>query len=88
MELTGKSKHLMFMNHMMAEIMDTVSEIFDAETDPEVSWHVFRTFLRKIKKEHVEAYNEYMECDVEDEPEESEIWKWRRENPDKYKPHK
>ena len=84
MELTGKSKQMMFMNHMMAEIMDAVPEIFDAETDPEVSWYVFRTFLRKVKKTHIEAYNEYMESDSEDEPKESEISKWRRENPDKY----
>lgn len=73
-------KYRLFIDRMKFEIEEAVGECFDSSTDPEICFSVFRNFLRKIKKENVKEYLEFMESDDDFELEDSEIAKWRKLN--------
>lgn len=86
LDIKGSLKYRLYLDTLRYDIAEAAQYAFDFETDPEVCWGVFREYLRKLKKQHVEEYQEYLESDVEEELPESEISKWRRENPQLYKP--
>lgn len=82
-EFTGLTRYYKFIDNMQVDIVEAVENCFDKEADPEVSWSVFRDYLRRIKKQHKEEYGLYLESDMEEDLPESEMARWRRENPNK-----
>ena len=80
--LSEETRYRLFIDRMINDISVLAEDIFDADHDPEVIWSVFRRELQKLKKEHSQRYGLYMESEDETEFPESEISKWRRENPD------
>lgn len=75
-----KTKYRLFIDGMKADIIESVDEIFDFEKDPEITFDVFRSLLRRYKKENKKQYLKLLESDCEEPLEESEISKWRRLN--------
>ena len=65
MEHNIETKLRIFLNHTFkAEVAELMEGCFSADTDPEVSWQLFREQLRKLKKRHCELYMEYLETDA------------------------
>jgi len=73
-------KYRMFIDAMKAHISEAVQGCFDADTDPNVCWEVFREALRKFKRENIKSYQMFLDSDDETPLPESEISKWRRNN--------
>lgn len=77
--MQASTKLNFFVNDEMPRTIRNMMEVFfDRDTDPEVSWHLFRQELRKLKKRHKELY---LDCGEEDDHTvyESAISKHRRE---------
>jgi len=75
MEQTIETRLRLFLNYTLkAEVAELMEGCFTAETDPEVSWQLFREQLRKLKKRHCELYVEYLESDAPD----NEPTKWQK----------
>jgi len=62
------------------ELSECILGVFEKDTDPEVSWQLLRGLIKKLKKEHVELYTEYLDTEDDNEAPESAIAKHRREN--------
>ena len=48
------------------EIAECIDGVFTNDTDPRVSWELLRSLLRKLKKEHEQLYELYMETDADE----------------------
>jgi hypothetical protein len=75
MDYNAETKLRIFLNHeFKAEVAELLEGCFATDTDPEVSWQLFREQLRKLKKQHCNLYEEYMESDAPDD----ELTEWQK----------
>lgn len=79
MELTGEVKYLRDSDVLVSDIKNLAQITFLGE-NPEMEWKFFRDELRKLKKEHIASYNEYMESEDDTEYPETEWAKFKRES--------
>ena len=79
--MNAESKLLHFLyTELPFSVNEMMGGLFEENTDPEISWTLFREGLRKLKKKHTELFKDAGESDSEEEAPESEISKWRRLN--------
>ena len=79
MNAESKLSHFLYVE-LPTGVSEMIDGCFEENTDPEISWILFREGLRKLKKKHKELFKEFGESDSDEEAPESEISKWRRLN--------
>lgn len=77
MKISIETRLRLFLNdELVVDVNELLDGCFSIDTDPEVSWQLFRERLRKLKKKHCQLYDEYLESDaLDDEPTEWQKFK-------------